>query len=86
MYNVVANRKSGLYSSTIDCVRKVMLHEGVFAFFRGLEATLWRHAMWNGGYFGTIHYVRNQEILRQVYSASPSRLSRSSKGNKYGIL
>lgn len=31
---------------------------GVLAFTKGLEATLWRHAVWNGGYFGVIFGVR----------------------------
>jgi hypothetical protein len=28
------------------------------ALFNGLEATIWRHAAWNGGYFGVIFGVR----------------------------
>jgi hypothetical protein len=31
---------------------------GIFAFFKGLESCLWRHAIWSGGYFGVIHGVR----------------------------
>lgn len=37
---------------------KILKEEGPLAFFKGLEATLWRHAVWNGGYFGVIHGVR----------------------------
>ena len=29
------------------------------ALFNGLEATVWRHAAWNGGYFGVIFGVRD---------------------------
>ena len=29
------------------------------ALYNGLEATLWRHAMWNGGYFGCIQGVKS---------------------------
>lgn len=43
----------------MDCVAKILKEEGPLAFFKGLEATLWRHALWNGGYFGIIHGVRN---------------------------
>jgi hypothetical protein len=28
------------------------------ALYNGLEATVWRHATWNGGYFGVIFGVR----------------------------
>jgi solute carrier family 25 2-oxodicarboxylate transporter 21 len=38
---------------------KILKEEGPLAFFKGLEATLWRHGMWNGGYFGVIHGVKN---------------------------
>ncbi len=38
---------------------KILKREGPLAFFKGLEATLWRHALWNGGYFGVIHGVRD---------------------------
>eukprot|EP00128_Syssomonas_multiformis_P015467 Colp12_sorted_trinity150504_noHs@25596 len=48
-----------LYTSTMDCVRQILKAEGVLAFYNGLEATLWRHALWNGGYFGVIHVVKN---------------------------
>jgi len=49
----------GLYSGTWDCVTKILKNEGPMAFSQGLEATLWRHALWNGGYFGVIQYVRS---------------------------
>jgi solute carrier family 25 (mitochondrial 2-oxodicarboxylate transporter), member 21 len=52
-------RNTGIYSSSLDCVRKIWHHEGGFvAFFKGIEATLWRHAAWNGAYFGMIHKIR----------------------------
>jgi solute carrier family 25 2-oxodicarboxylate transporter 21 len=49
----------GKYSGLWDCVRKIAAEEGILAFAKGLEPTLWRHAMWNGGYFGTIHWIRS---------------------------
>ncbi|EPZ31003.1 mitochondrial carrier [Rozella allomycis CSF55] len=54
----------GLYETTMDCATKIYRTEGLMAFYKGLEATLWRHAFWNGGYFGTIHYIR-QSIPRR---------------------
>lgn len=28
----------------------------------GLESTVWRHAAWNGGYFGTIYQLKSMEF------------------------
>lgn len=63
-----AKENAGLYKNTTDCVQKILQTEGPLAFFKGLEATLWRHALWNGGFFGVIHKVR--EMLPQ--SDTPS--------------
>lgn len=49
---------AGKYKNTLDCAMKILREEGPLAFFKGLEATIWRHAAWNGGYFGVIHGVR----------------------------
>ena len=35
-----------------------MAEEGFFGFWKGFEATVWRHGVWNGGYFGCIKTVR----------------------------
>lgn len=40
---------------------------GPFAFFNGLESTILRHAMWNGGYFGVIYGVREALPKANVY-------------------
>lgn len=34
--------------------------EGTLALYNGFEATLWRHIVWNAGYFGCIFQVRAQ--------------------------
>jgi solute carrier family 25 2-oxodicarboxylate transporter 21 len=49
----------GKYLSTWDAVTKIAKMEGLSAFYKGLESTLWRHALWNGGYFGVIPIVQN---------------------------
>lgn len=46
------------YNGMIDCVAKTIKNEGVFALYNGLESTLWRHILWNSGYFGCIFQVR----------------------------
>ncbi|KAG0363099.1 hypothetical protein BGZ54_008328 [Gamsiella multidivaricata] len=51
--------EAGKYNGSLDALSKIVKHEGPLALFNGLEATLWRHAMWNGGYFGCIQGVKN---------------------------
>lgn len=46
------------YNGMIDVVMKTVKAEGVLAMYQGLESTLWRHILWNAGYFGCIHQVR----------------------------
>ncbi|KAF2707715.1 mitochondrial 2-oxodicarboxylate carrier protein-like protein [Pleomassaria siparia CBS 279.74] len=48
------------YSGLVDCLVKVVRHEGPRALYNGFEATLWRHIVWNAGYFGCIFQVRAQ--------------------------
>ena len=49
---------AALYNSTSDALRKILKKEGPLALYNGLEATIWRHAAWNGGYFGVIFGVK----------------------------
>ncbi|KAH8665961.1 2-oxodicarboxylate carrier 2 [Tricladium varicosporioides] len=49
---------AGKYSGMIDCVTKIIKAEGVLAMYNGLESTLWRHILWNAGYFGCIFQVK----------------------------
>ncbi|KAF3893768.1 Mitochondrial 2-oxodicarboxylate carrier [Trichophyton interdigitale] len=51
---------AGKYHGMIDVVRKIVKHEGPLALYNGLEATLWRHILWNAGYFGSIFQIRAQ--------------------------
>lgn len=53
-----AKENAGKYSGTMDCVRKIYAQEGLRAFANGLETTIWRHALWNGGYFGSIFGIK----------------------------
>lgn len=47
------------YNGLVDCVRKVVAQEGVLTLYQGLESTIWRHVLWNSGYFGCIFQVRS---------------------------
>jgi solute carrier family 25 2-oxodicarboxylate transporter 21 len=46
------------YNGMLDVVRKVIAQEGVLSMYQGLESTMWRHILWNAGYFGCIFQVR----------------------------
>jgi len=46
------------YTGMIDCVVKTVREEGPLALYNGLESTLWRHILWNAGYFGVIFQVK----------------------------
>ena len=51
---------AGKYTGMIDCVVKTVRAEGPLALYNGLESTMWRHILWNAGYFGCIFQVRAQ--------------------------
>jgi len=70
---------AGKYNGLIDCVVKVVKAEGPLALYNGLESTLWRHILWNAGYFGCIFQVRelipkadnkSQQIRNDLISGS----------------
>ena len=50
--------QAGKYAGMVDCVAKTVKNEGLFALYNGLESTMWRHILWNAGYFGCIFQVR----------------------------
>ncbi|KAL4969043.1 putative mitochondrial 2-oxodicarboxylate carrier protein [Aspergillus stella-maris] len=51
---------AGKYNGMLDVVKKIVAAEGPLAMYNGLESTLWRHILWNSGYFGCIFQVRAQ--------------------------
>jgi len=50
--------QAGKYNGMVDVVVKTVKAEGPLALYNGLESTLWRHILWNAGYFGCIFQVR----------------------------
>lgn len=50
--------QAGKYTGMMDCVAKTVKNEGPLALYNGLESTMWRHVLWNAGYFGCIFQVR----------------------------
>lgn len=51
---------AGKYNGMLDVVKKIVQQEGPLAMYNGLESTLWRHILWNAGYFGCIFQIRSQ--------------------------
>ncbi|KAJ5546828.1 hypothetical protein N7494_004413 [Penicillium frequentans] len=51
---------AGKYNGMLDVVKKIVQTEGPLAMYNGLESTLWRHILWNAGYFGCIFQIRSQ--------------------------
>ncbi|KAI0178655.1 mitochondrial 2-oxodicarboxylate carrier 1 [Hypoxylon sp. FL1284] len=49
---------AGKYTGMIDVVTKTIKAEGILAMYNGLESTMWRHVLWNAGYFGCIFQVK----------------------------
>ncbi|KAI1473026.1 mitochondrial carrier, partial [Daldinia caldariorum] len=49
---------AGKYTGMIDVVSKTIKNEGILALYNGLESTMWRHILWNAGYFGCIFQVK----------------------------
>ncbi|RPA95334.1 mitochondrial inner membrane transporter, exports 2-oxoadipate and 2-oxoglutarate from the mitochond [Choiromyces venosus 120613-1] len=50
--------KKSSYNGPIDVVKKVVASDGLLGLYTGLESTMWRHVLWNAGYFGVIFQVK----------------------------
>lgn len=50
---------------------------GARGFFRGIEATIWRHSVWNGAYFGMITTLKNSmpeaKVWREIFTDAIDR-------------
>ena len=49
---------AGKYKGSMDAVMKIVAQEGPLALYNGLESTMWRHILWNAGYFGVIFQIK----------------------------
>lgn len=56
----------GRYSSSLDCVTKMVSEEGVRSLSRGFGATCWRNVVWNSIYFGSMSEARSAVESRGV--------------------
>jgi solute carrier family 25 2-oxodicarboxylate transporter 21 len=60
------------YTGLLDYLFEVVKQEGQLALDNGFEATLWRHIVWNAGYFGCILQIRAQ-MPDPATSSNPER-------------
>ncbi|GAN06623.1 mitochondrial 2-oxodicarboxylate carrier protein [Mucor ambiguus] len=77
-------RNLGKYNGTADTFKKIIASEGALALFNGLEATMWRHAVWNGAYFGLIFTVKDN--LPKSKDPNQQRLTNFAAGTVGGIV
>lgn len=54
----VDKAQAAKYNGLLDAVQKIVRQEGPLTLYQGLESTIWRHVLWNAGYFGCIFQVR----------------------------
>ncbi|KAI8685496.1 Mitochondrial thiamine pyrophosphate carrier 1 [Fusarium keratoplasticum] len=47
------------YKGVLDCAVKIIRESGPLGLYQGFESTVWRHIVWNAGYFGCIFQVRS---------------------------
>lgn len=47
-----------IYETPIQCCKSIIRQNGIIALYTGVEATIWRSAVWNSGYFGLMHLVK----------------------------
>eukprot|EP00029_Vermamoeba_vermiformis_P006552 TRINITY_DN259_c0_g1_i1.p1 TRINITY_DN259_c0_g1~~TRINITY_DN259_c0_g1_i1.p1 ORF type:complete len:293 (-),score=119.63 TRINITY_DN259_c0_g1_i1:78-956(-) len=67
-----AKENVGKYRNSMQAVTTIFREEGLFGFYKGLESTLWRNAVWNAAYFGLIHHL-------QKTFATPADASRGTR-------
>lgn len=75
---------AGKYSSSLDALTKIIKSEGPLALYNGLESTLWRHILWNAGYFGCIFQVR--ELLPKTDNKGMQTLNEMLAGATGGTV
>ncbi|SAM09294.1 hypothetical protein [Absidia glauca] len=73
-----------IYKNAADALKKILQKEGVFALYNGLEATVLRHAIWNGGYFSVISSVK--EVLPEAKNKNEQLRNNFMAGTFGGIF
>ncbi|ORZ10505.1 mitochondrial carrier domain-containing protein [Absidia repens] len=73
-----------IYKNAFDALKKIIQKEGVLALYNGLEATILRHAVWNGGYFSVISSVR--DVLPEAQTKNEQLRNNFVAGTTGGIF
>jgi len=76
--------KASTYKGPVDVVKKIIAADGLLGMYAGLESTMWRHIMWNGGYFGCIFQVR--AMLPKAKTSSGELLNNFISGSIGGFV
>lgn len=77
----------GKYNSVLDCAAMIIRHEGIGTLYHGFESTVWRHIVWNAGYFGCIFQIR--ALLPQAKNKKSSMMNdliAGSVGGTFGTI
>lgn len=76
--------KSSSHKSALGALKSIVKNEGVLSLYNGLEATLWRHIVWNAGYFGSIFQIRT--LLPKAETSSQKTLNDLTSGAIGGTI
>jgi len=76
--------KASTYKGPIDVVKRIVAADGILGMYAGLESTMWRHIMWNGGYFGCIFQVK--ALLPKSTTSSGELLNNFVSGSIGGFV
>lgn len=60
----------GKYSSSSQCVRAMLREEGVASLYTGFWATAWRGCIFNGVFFGSLHWCKKELPLPEPASGA----------------
>ncbi|CAM9668300.1 unnamed protein product [Phaeothamnion confervicola] len=73
-----AKENLGRYTSVSQCAMSLVKEDGIAGLYKGLEAQLWRNAVWNGVYFGMIGWIK------QGFAAPPGASNTTKRGYDFG--
>ncbi|KAJ5889088.1 mitochondrial carrier domain-containing protein [Penicillium taxi] len=72
------------YRGVLDCTIQVGRESGLFGLYRGFKRTVWRHIVWDAGYFGCIFKVGS--LLPQVTTKESELLNQFIAGSVGGTF
>lgn len=76
--------KSSSHKSAVGALKSIVKNEGMLSLYNGLEATMWRHVVWNAGYFGSIFQIRT--LLPQAETSGQKTMNDLTSGAIGGTI